>query len=105
MYLKHSVRFGNSELAMACALTIVNDVFNKYDYECVITSANDLSHGTGSLHYTDRALDFRSKHIKTSAEKQNILTEIQVRLTKDFDVTFENIGTVNEHFHLEYDKE
>lgn len=104
MYLKHSVKFGNSELAMICAVIAVSDVFKKYGYACVVTSANDSNHGTGSLHYKDCALDFRSKHVTSMSEKQNILTEIKQRLTSDYDVLFENPGTESEHYHLEYDK-
>lgn len=104
MYLKHSVKFGNSELAMICMVVAVTDVFKQYGYDCVITSANDSTHGVNSLHYTDCALDFRSKHVTTMSEKQNILTEIKQRLTSDFDVLFENIGTPSEHYHIEYQK-
>lgn len=104
MYLKPSVRFGNSDFAMACAVVTVNSVFIKAGYEFIITSANDGAHMVNSKHYSNEAFDFRSKHISTNLEKQNILTEIKSRLTGDFDVLLENVGTESEHYHLEHDR-
>lgn len=103
MYLKPTVKFGNPLLAIAFAATIVNDIMNKAGHEFVVTSCNDSTHSEHSLHYSDSAFDFRSKHIPASVDKQNILSQIKAALTGDFDVLLEQAGTDNEHFHLEYD--
>jgi len=103
MQLKTSVKFGNHLLAISFAAAVVNDVFNKAGYTFVITSCNDSTHGLHSLHYSDAAFDFRSKHISKTEEKQQILNSIKEALTSDFDVLLEEAGTDQEHFHLEYD--
>ena len=90
-------------MAISFAATAVNDVFNKTGYEFIITSCNDSKHGLHSLHYSDAAFDFRSKHISKTEEKQQILSLIKEALTADFDVLLEEAGADQEHFHLEYD--
>jgi hypothetical protein len=103
MKLKSSVKFGNHLMAISFANTAVNDIFNKAGYPFVITSCNDSTHGIHSLHYSDSAFDFRSKHISSAEEKQQIVNLIKEALTADFDVLLEELGTDQEHFHLEYD--
>jgi hypothetical protein len=61
----------------------------------VVTSANDGTHMTGSLHYADRALDLRVWHLSDPA---GAARELQRELGDDFDVVHE--GT---HIHVEYD--
>lgn len=67
-----------------------------------VTSGNDRVHMRGSKHYTDEALDFRSKTFAT-AEKHKMLEVIKRRLGKDYNVLLESEGGANEHFHIEYD--
>jgi hypothetical protein len=90
-------------MAISFAAIAVNDIFNKTAYPFVITSCNDSTHGIHSLHYSDSAFDFRSKHIASAEEKQKILNLVKEALTSDFDVLLEAAGTEQEHFHLEYD--
>ena len=104
MKLKHSVKFGNSESAIAIALIVANDVFFQLGYECVVTSFNDSVHSTNSLHYKDCAFDLRTKHIETIERKKEIIAKIKENLTDDFDVVFESEGKEQEHLHIEYDK-
>jgi hypothetical protein len=56
----------------------------------------------GSLHYKDRALDFRTKHL-SAADKEALVTAVKRRLGTDYDVILENAGGTNEHLHVEYD--
>jgi len=102
MLLKSTVKFGNPVLAMCFGAMVVESVFQRHGFECVVTSCNDSVHMEGSKHYTNEAFDVRSKHLPDAATKLIIFTEIKEALTKDFDFIFENEGTPNEHFHLEY---
>ena len=70
--------------------------------DMLITSGNDGTHMPGSLHYKDRALDFRTKHLGI-ADKKALVTAVKRRLGKDYDVILENAGGANEHLHVEHD--
>jgi len=84
---------------MVLAAMIVRDAFAPT--ECVITSANDSTHSTLSLHYKGMALDFRTHDYP--GNKQALLTKIKTNLGQDFDVVLEALGEPNEHLHLELD--
>jgi hypothetical protein len=69
----------------------------------VITSGNDSTHGTNSLHYSNRALDFRGNNIKISVG-QMLRDDVQHRLGNEYDVLFETfMNPANNHLHVEYD--
>jgi hypothetical protein len=70
--------------------------------DMLITSGNDGTHMPGSLHYKDRALDFRTKHLSL-ADKKALVTAVKRRLGKDYDVILEYAGEANEHLHVEHD--
>ena len=70
--------------------------------DMVVTSGRDGRHMEGSLHYLDRALDFRTKHL-TKAQKHTLLAEARHRLGSNYDVLLEHEGRANEHLHVEYD--
>lgn len=103
MKLKEGVRFGSNVFAMAAAMIVVNDIFRELGFECVITSANDGTHGTGSLHPKDGAIDIRSHDLPNTAMKQKILTLMKGRLNDSYDILLEGLNTPNEHYHLEHD--
>lgn len=63
----------------------------------VVTSGNDSTHKEGSLHYQDRALDFRT-HDLTPTQIEAWAQEIKKRLGSDYDVLIES-----DHLHVEYD--
>jgi hypothetical protein len=83
---------------------VVVEVLAAAGYDCIVTSGNDSRHARGSRHYIGHALDFRSKHVLTLAEKRTIELEVQNRLAplNDFDFFLEDVGTDNEHYHLQY---
>lgn len=90
---------------MNLGIQVVCSIFERYKYDCVITSMHDGVHGTNSLHSRDglcRAVDFRTKHVSSNT-KDLILGDIRDALTTDYDVVFEHGGEANEHLHLEYD--
>lgn len=70
--------------------------------DITITSGNDSTHMKGSRHYTDEALDVRTKNL-SSAIKHSLLDTVKKRLGKDYDVILESEGKTNEHMHVEYD--
>ena len=70
----------------------------------VITSGNDSTHSARSLHYQDRALDFRGNNI-TDAQGLALQREVARLLGPGYDVLFETFRTnpANDHLHVEYD--
>lgn len=69
----------------------------------VITSGNDSNHMNGSLHFKNRALDFRGNNIKVTVGK--LLAEnVAGRLGSQYDVVFETfLQPANNHLHVEFD--
>lgn len=67
----------------------------------VITSANDSTHGEKSRHYTNEALDLRSKSFPTVAAKQRFAARLRADLGSAFTVLYEGAGTPNEHWHVQ----
>lgn len=70
--------------------------------ELVLTSGSDGEHSDRSKHYLGLAIDFRSKHLMRG-DKEGVLADLREALIDQFDVLLEARGTVNEHFHIEYD--
>lgn len=70
--------------------------------DVTVTSGSDPGHMHGSKHYTNEALDVRSKTVPT-ALKHKWLAVIKRRLGRDYDVILEHEGKAQEHFHIEYD--
>ena len=70
----------------------------------VITSGNDSRHSNGSLHYDDRALDFRGNNI-TDAQGRALQNEVRRILGPGYDVIFETFpnSPSNDHLHVEFD--
>jgi len=62
----------------------------------VITSGNDSQHKDGSLHYQDRALDFRTRDM-THHQVEQWAEECRKRLGPGFDVIIEP-----DHLHIEH---
>lgn len=69
----------------------------------VITSGNDSTHMQGSRHYSDNALDIRTKDFPTTAAKRAFLAAVLQRLGAGYEGLIEDLGGPNEHMHLEYD--
>lgn len=86
------------------AIIMVHSIYDKYGYDCIITSLNDSVHSQNSKHFSGDGVDFRTKHITDSQTKIEILREIMLNLTfNGYDVLFESEGKDNEHLHVEYD--
>lgn len=82
---------------MKRACEIIDRVYERYDYVCVLTSGKDGEHGEGSLHYEGRAGDFRNRQMP--AENKGIVaTDCRKELGNDFEVILEKT-----HMHVEHD--
>lgn len=100
--LKANVKFKDPSLMMAIANQVVEGCFTTMGSACTITSGNDSNHGPKSLHYSDRAIDYRT-HTVPPEKLDKLVSLIRTRLTKDFDVVLEDRGKPNSHIHLELD--
>jgi hypothetical protein len=67
----------------------------------VITSINDSTHMDGSRHYTNEAIDIRSKNFHSRESKRIFRIELEKFLGPYFRVLLENEGSENEHFHIQ----
>lgn len=70
--------------------------------DITITSGNDSTHMKGSKHYSDEALDVRTKTLTTD-QKHLLKDTVKARLGPGYDVVLESEGGSNEHLHVEYD--
>lgn len=65
--------------------------------DMTVTSGNDSDHMIGSKHYSDEALDFRTKHL--SKEQVTLLAAgVRSRLGPKYQAIVES-----DHLHVEYD--
>ena len=73
----------------------------------VITSINDGVHMTNSRHYSDEAVDIRSKNFRTPGLKERFRKILEAQLNNHvvmpghFVVLFEGANTENQHFHVQ----
>jgi hypothetical protein len=100
MRLKQGVSLKKIQPQVALAAIIINDIYEQYDIECVITSVCDGKHKPNSKHYEGLALDIRTNNIPDMNMKAQIEKDIKSALEDDFDVVFEG-----DHYHIEYDPE
>lgn len=78
------------------ALIVVNEVYTKYGFDCVLTEGSGGKHGRASLHYVGNAIDIRTRNVPASAV-EGIAEDIRNALGEQYDVIVE--GT---HLHIEY---
>lgn len=99
-----SVRISHLDAAMEPAIRAVADAARRLDLPTpVITSGNDSRHMNGSLHYSDRALDFRGNNISTE-QATALQNEVRRMLGERYDVAFETfVNSSNNHLHVEFD--
>lgn len=98
MEIKEGVKMeGLQPELIEVAEKIIEKVFNKYGFQCVITSALDGKHSKNSYHYSGNALDFRSRHV-TNGWLACIVDDIKKLLPVYFDLVVEA-----SHLHLEKD--
>lgn len=98
--LKAGVSVPKSVVIGAAAVNAANELGLNWD--CVVTSGNDSTHMRGSKHYSDSALDIRSKTL-TKEDKRAWIAVLKRRLGKDYQVILESEGGAQEHVHAEWD--
>jgi LysM repeat protein len=100
----NSVRISNLDANMAPVIAAISTAARRLGLpNPVITSGNDSRHKDGSLHYADRALDFRGNNI-TVAQGERFAQEVRAILGNRYDVDFETFANAsNNHLHVEYD--
>lgn len=101
--IKPTTRFAVLRPEIYKLFPILDDIFTSLHLPCVITSANDGTHMTGSLHYKNLAIDVRSHDLGSLDQKHEVLQKMKSVCGPDYDILFENPGEDNEHFHLEFD--
>lgn len=99
-----AVKMSKLHPAMAPVIAAVAEAANALGLpKPVITSGNDSSHKQGSLHFQDRALDFRGNNI-TIAQGKALRTKVAGKVGADYDVLFETFANpANNHLHVEFD--
>jgi hypothetical protein len=104
--LKDSVR-PRSLVILAAAVNVhasmVADDVPGTPADLLVTSGNDSKHRSGSRHYDDRALDFRSRTFAHPGTKRLFMERLRARLGQHYDVILEDEDGPNEHFHVEHD--
>jgi hypothetical protein len=84
------------------AVSQIETIFARYGYVLVITSARDSNHSVGSLHYIGGAVDFRSQGLPSNVKQSIYQTLKQMFPLPTWWFDFEDQGTINEHYHLDY---
>ena len=71
------------------------------DYQTVITSGNDSpDHRYNSLHYADKAIDFRANDLD-AVRAQQVFEGIKSELGDRYLVLLEDVGTARQHLHVQ----
>lgn len=96
--LKRTVLPKNLIIMAACS-----NAADEMNLDIYITSGNDSEHMVRSKHYTNEALDIRSKDFPNQSLKHSFLARVLERLGSKYDGLLEDEGRANEHFHIEYD--
>lgn len=91
--------------AILVVISAYHEFMNDDDYTPVITSANDFEgHAQRSAHYSGAAVDFRIKDIGNLQKRKALAAQIADALGKRFTVLHEDIGSANEHLHIQLKK-
>jgi hypothetical protein len=101
--IKPGVRLTDLAPQMVLAYAICIPIFATYGIPCVITSVNDSKHSLLSWHYKGRAIDLRTKYLVLDGQEWLLKAKVKDALGNNYDVTLEDVGTENEHIHIEYD--
>lgn len=99
---KDSCRFTDLHPAILLALHRADHIFSTFGLDVWITSINDASHMTGSKHYLGRAVDLRTHHMATEADRVSVAAQLKSALGSQFTVIYEFPGLQNSHLHIQY---
>jgi len=94
---KEGVTFFGVRPEMVMAARIIESAYAHFGYDTVVTSCTDGQHSYGSLHYQGAAMDFRTRHVDSRSELEEITTKVRQALGSEFDVVLEDT-----HLHVEF---
>ncbi len=106
MRAKKTVSAKSASFEIGYAIGIAESVYSEVGSVLVVTSLNDSKHSSGSLHYTGRAVDLRTKHLQPGVLQgirrdtvPAVFAKLRERLEPlGFDVVLES-----DHIHVEFD--
>lgn len=101
-----SVNMSSLRPEIDSAIIIIVDAFQDAvednSFRPIITSANDFSgHASNSAHYVGAAVDLRIKDIGNLNTRENLVKVVKMRLDDRFTILHEDIGSENEHLHVQ----
>ncbi len=101
-----SVNMSSLRPEIDSAIIIIVDAFQDAvednSFRPIITSANDFSgHASNSAHYVGAAVDLRIKDIGSLNTRENLVKVVKMRLDDRFTILHEDIGSENEHLHVQ----
>ncbi len=96
MELKPGVSVTGIRPEVILGLMIADSVYEKHNFELVVTSVADGRHSQTSLHYAGCAADLRTRSVPERL-RRTVRNEIKNALGVDFDVVLEK-----DHIHLEW---
>lgn len=91
-------------MMFAAIVSIHKNKIIKQPIDLVITALKNGVHSTNSRHYTNEAIDLRSKNFPTDESKLLFCEKLQSFLGPEFTVLMEDAGKPNEHFHIQVKK-
>ena len=108
MRLKNGVSSAGVKTEILLIIPMVEQVFNEYGKELIITSITDGKHSKNSLHYEGLAFDCRIRHLipnfksfqnqTLKAMVAEIAQKIREKVGSQYDVVQERT-----HIHIEFD--
>lgn len=101
---KQSVFFGGFTTGNVEILYALVRMAKMYEFDIVITSANDSKHVAESKHYKNMAVDVRSKNFYDHAQKSIFMDRLRYSLGPEYTVILEEEGEEDEHFHIQVKK-
>lgn len=88
--------------AIVVIVEAFQDAMEDDSFRPVITSANDFAgHAKNSAHYAGAAVDLRIKDIGNLKARKELAADVRERLDDRFYVLHEDIGSSNEHLHVQ----
>ena len=101
---KPAVRFRGFTRGLIRILVAVQRVAERTRMaQVVITSANDGKHSQRprSRHYTNEAIDLRSRNFRTAAARDRFIARLREELGSRFYVAYEGHGKPSAHIHVQ----
>lgn len=97
-------RLQGIRVELLLALMVLDGILDSFDFHTTMEISHGLDgvHTRASCHYNGCALDIVFSSIVAEGAKHQIFDELKAGVGQDFDVLFENPGTPNEHFHIEW---